>query len=314
MAMTELDENAARFDGAALLLPGALRDAARTLDKRSRAIAEELRARIGRPLSAVLPEGERDLGGAVVSRRELDGILDLATGASAYSARDSIRGGYITARGGYRIGLCGTAIPRDGEIHGFRALSSVAIRIPREARGAAREVVGRLLDGDTICSTLILSPPGGGKTTLLRDLVRTVSDGDATLGLAPARVSLADERGEIAALFDGAPQLDVGRGTDVLDACPKAAAIMLLLRAMNPRVIALDEITAPEDVAAMLSAANCGVRLLATAHADGAEDLLKRPLYRQLMESGIFEKIVTIMRKNGVRIYSVQDATARGAP
>ncbi|MDR3277868.1 MAG: stage III sporulation protein AB [Oscillospiraceae bacterium] len=308
--MTELDENAARFDGAALLLPNILRDAARTLDKRGRARAEELRARIGHPVSVVLPEGERGLGGADVSRRELDGILDLATGASAYSARDSIRGGYITARGGYRIGLCGTAIPRGGEIHGFRSLSSVAIRIPREAKGAARGVAGQLISGGAVCSALILSPPGGGKTTLLRDLVRTISDGDASLGLAPARVSLADERGEIAALFDGAPQLDVGRGTDILDACPKAAAVMLLLRAMNPQFIALDEITAPEDVAAMISAANCGVRLLATAHADGAEDLLKRPLYRRLMASGIFEKTVTITRQNGARAYSVRACAA----
>jgi stage III sporulation protein AA len=142
----------------------------------------------------------------------------------------------------------------------------------------------------------------------LRDLIRAVSDGDAAYGLRPERVSLADERSEIAAVYDGVPQLDVGAHTDVLDACPKAQAVIMLLRAMNPNVVALDEVTAERDVAAIISAANCGARIFATAHAAGEGDLRRRPVYRLLRECGVFEKTVTITRECGVRRYRVSDA------
>ena len=136
---------------------------------------------------------------------------------------------------------------------------------------------------------------------MLRDLVRCISDGDGT---PPLRVGLADERGEVAALYGGVPQLRVGRRTDVIEGCPKAQGAMLLLRAMNPQVLAMDEITAPEDVAALLTAAGCGAVLLATAHGEG-DELTRRPLYRRMLEERIFQRVVSIQRTEQGRSYTV---------
>jgi stage III sporulation protein AA len=293
-----------KYFGAARLLPRVLREAALALPQQAQREAEELRLRVGHPVSALLPEGERELGGPEVTPGDIDSAVEIATGASAHSARESVRAGYINAAGGYRLGLCGEAVSGGGEVLGFRALSSLSIRVPREVYGVARETAAEL--GGRIGSTLIISPPGAGKTTFLRDLVRLVSDGAPELGIAPSLVGLADERGEIAAVSGGAPRMNVGRRTDVMSACPKAAAVMMLLRAMNPGTIALDEITAPEDIKAVNSAANCGVRLFATVHAGSVAELMKKPLYSALLDGGIFVTAVIITRDGGRRVYKTE--------
>ena len=176
------------------------------------------------------------------------------------------------------------------------------IRISREQRGIAREIAPKLFRDGRFRSTLLLSPPGGGKTTLLRDLVRQLSCGD---GIPPQRITLVDERGEVAVMYRGQPQMDVGPRTDVLDGCPKALAIPMALRAMNPQIIAVDEITVREDLYAMAAAANCGVALLATIHAADVEELKRKPLFSQLLKLRVFEKAVIITRHGGERCYQV---------
>ncbi len=222
-----------RFDRAALLLPHNLRERARELKREERASCEEFRLRLGYPASVVMPEGERSMGGDPVTKRELGFVLEAATGASVHSASSRLAEGFITAKGGFRVGLCGAVGLSGGEPGGFTSVSSAAIRISREHKGACVPIIDSVYSGGEVRSTLIISPPGGGKTTLLRDLVRYISD-----AAGGPRVGLCDERSEIAAFFEGEPTMDVGRRTDVLDGCPKARAVSMLLRSMNPGVIA----------------------------------------------------------------------------
>ena len=290
------------FEQAAAVLPPELRQQALALPAQERERAEELRLRCGWPMAAVFPEGEISLGGRKIVTQDLELLLEIASRASVHAVLAQLREGYLTIEGGHRLGLCGTAVLENGQMRNLRSLSSVSIRIARQHPGAALPLLSGLMEGGRLCSTLIAAPPGMGKTTLLRDLVRCISDGDGT---PPLRVGLADERGEVAALYGGVPQLRVGRRTDVIEGCPKAQGAMLLLRAMNPQVLAMDEITAPEDVAALLTAAGCGAVLLATAHGEG-DELTRRPLYRTMLEERIFQRVVSIQRTEQGRSYTVE--------
>lgn len=292
------------FVQAVRALPLRLRQEALTLSEEDRARAEELRLRAGWPMTALIGGAERPLGGEPVEGAELERLVEIASGASLHAVLDQVRRGYLTFEGGHRVGLCGTAVLREGEIHALRTISSADLRIARQVQGAAGPVLDRLCPGGRLADTLILAPPGLGKTTLLRDLIRSVSEGE---GCVPLRVSLADERGEVAAMYNGRPQLEVGRRTDVAEGCPKAQGLMLLLRAMNPQVLAVDEITAPEDVRALMTAAGCGVTLLATAHGEDRTDLERRPLYRPLLEEGLFRFLVGIRREGERRVYTVEE-------
>ena len=269
------------FDCALALLPESVRIAAEQAAL-PRERTEEFRLRASRPPTALLGDKEIPLRTLPVTAEELQCVLDAATQYSFHAAADELRRGFLSASGGVRVGVCGTAVT-DGAVRTLREVSSVSIRVPRQVRTAGESVMGRLKDS----SVLILSPPGAGKTTFLREMVRVASD-------AGERVGLADERGEIAAVWRGAPQFDVGAHTDVLSGAPKAGAALMLLRAMNPQVIALDEISAPEDVSAVLRVAGCGVRVFATVHAASAEALRVRRAYREVLNAGVFDKAVLI--------------------
>lgn len=238
--------------------------------------AEDIRLRVGQPPSVFAAGQETPLAAAPVTWQELEQVLMAATDHSYYAAAEQLADGFVTLPGGHRIGVCGTLAVRGGSAVSVRSISSVCIRLARDVPCRVPELTR---------STLLLGAPGSGKTTLLRACIRALSR-------RGQRVCVADERGEIAACVAGQPQMDVGPCTDVLTGGKKAQSMMMLLRSMRPDWIAVDEITAPEDLSAIRQCSYCGVRLLATAHADSPEELARRPLYRELTALGVFDTYV----------------------
>ena len=253
--------------------------------------ASELRLRAGQAPALLVEGRERRLAG-LVRPEELSEILRRAAGNSLYACADALRQGFLTLPGGHRVGVCGEAVQKGGAMTGFSSVSSLCIRLARDVRLDESRIVPHLSG-----SSLILGPPGSGKTTLLRACVRALSR-------AGQRVCVCDERGEIAAMTGGAAQFDLGPQTDVLSGAEKAGGMMMLLRAMDPQWIAADEITAQQDLLAMEKICYCGVKLLATAHAESPEELHARPLYRALLALEIF-KTAFVLRPD--RSFSVQE-------
>lgn len=268
-----------------------------------RSSAEEVRLRRNQRPTVLYRGNELPLSNQVIQETDLREVLERASHASAHTVLEQVRHGFVTVKGGHRIGLGGTVHYQDGVVTTLRYLSSLSIRIARAFEGQADKVLPELLEHGKFQNTLIIGAPGAGKTTLLRALIQKLSDGD---GISPNRVGIVDERGEIAALWRGEPQFSIGRQTDVIDGCPKAEGMMILIRGMSPQVLAVDEITKASDVSAMIDAVGCGVSLLATAHGETIADLSRRPVYRMLMSESVFRKVVFLTSMGGERRTKVE--------
>ena len=277
------------FDRAAALLPGALRCEALFQPEELRKRAEEIRLRCGRGASIYLPDQTIKLR-SPVDDEAIGETLERATRCSFYAAEETLRAGYFTAEGGLRLGFGGRLILHEGRPVGYQSISSVNIRIPHAVNCVTDELFSALCGK----SVLIYSSPGGGKTTFLRDLVRRVSD-------SGFRVSLVDERGELAALCGGKSQFDVGENTDVIEGCPKLTASEMLLRTMSPQVLAVDELSSAE-MPFLSSGLASGVSLLATAHAGEFRELLRLGI-----APGRFDLGLRIENSGGKRSYHVEE-------
>lgn len=272
------------YEQAAALLPERFRAGAELKMR----CAEELRLRVGQSPRICSPEGESILDGTV-TEADIKKLLEKATDASLYAAADYIRNGAICYRG-LRIGIAGEGF-EDKRGLGFRRCTALNIRIPHRVCGICDEAAGELY-ASSFRNTLIISPPGGGKTTALRDMLRLLS-------YQSYRIGVIDERGEIAP--DG-----VGGfypGCDIISGLPKDKSAAMLIRGMNPEIIATDEITTPEDVAAIEGIHGCGVGLLSTAHAASETDLRRRGAYRHMLSEGVFSCVVVIEKTEKGRHY-----------
>ena len=281
-----------RADRLAEALGGALGEAVR----QNAATLTELRLRSGRPARLIRMSGP-EIRLETVEADRLRRILDRLMENSLYAWEDELRQGYFTAAGGLRVGVCGKLKPGREAVGSLSSIGSACIRFPREVKGCAEALAAKLA-ADRPEGALILSPPGLGKTTILRDLVRILSD-------AGWNVGLADERREIAACREGVPQMDVGARTEVMDACPKERSIPMLLRSCAPDVIAADEIGSAGDTEALRDAARAGAAVIATAHAADCGAALRRKNIAPLLREGVFDWIVTLGPEPG-RILSVQ--------
>ena len=229
----------------------------------------------------------------VVSKEDILNILLSISKNSIYSIQNDINNGFLTIKGGHRVGVTGEVVLEEDKIKNIKNISSMNIRIAREIKGAASKLINCVVNGNTINNTLIVSPPGCGKTTMLRDLIRQISN-------VGRNIALIDERGEIASMHDGKPMLDVGLRTDVMSFCPKHKGITLVTRSMGPDVIATDEIGSTEDIEAIKNATLTGVNLLFTMHGRNITDLKKNKEVMQIISQGYFDVIVFLSNRNGV--------------
>ncbi|MBM7581282.1 stage III sporulation protein AA [Caldicoprobacter guelmensis] len=232
------------------------------------------------------------------TRKDVQNILERISNYSIYAVEDELRNGYITLRGGYRVGLAGKAVLEGGKVKTLKYINCFNFRISREIVGVADKVMPYLVSGAEVYHTIVLSPPQMGKTTLIRDIARQLSNGFP--GFRGTKVGIVDERSEIAGCFQGVPQNDVGMQTDILDACPKAEGIMMLIRSMSPAVVITDEIGKAEDVEAIEEALNAGVKIITTAHSRDIGDARCRPILSKILDKKIFQRIVVLGNSLGV--------------
>ncbi|HIW49621.1 MAG TPA: stage III sporulation protein AA [Candidatus Blautia intestinavium] len=256
--------------------------------------------RAGRPLFLTYDGGECFLRGRgsrpyLVTREDLQETLEYVSGYSLYAYEDEIRQGYISVQGGHRVGVTGKVILDGDRIRGMKYISCINLRLAHQIPGCADKVMPYIRTKDWTAHTLIISPPRCGKTTLLRDIIRQLSNGKEDIpGLT---VGVVDERSELAGCYQGIPQNDLGMRTDILDSCPKAEGMQMLIRSMSPSVVAVDELGKEEDYKAVESVIHCGCKLIATAHGNSVEDVLQTPFFSKLKETEVFERYIVLGKK-----------------
>lgn len=259
---------------------------------------EEIRVRIGQPIEFTYGDCSKYFmdGTYCVTNNDILEMFNYISSYSLYAYQEELKQGFITIEGGHRIGIAGQATVVDGKIEGIFPVGFLNLRIAHEKKGVAKQILPLLWEENEIKNTLVMSASGAGKTTFLRDCIRTLSSGDEKH--PGMKVAVVDERSEIAACYHGEPQNDLGPRTDVLDGCSKAEGILMLIRSMSPQIIAVDELGLEQDFFAVEQAANCGSRVIGTIHAGSVDELVKKPFLEKWLEHKLFQRFVQIEKQS----------------
>ena len=261
---------------------------------------QEIRLRIGQPVTVLYQNEELILPTMYsekkrLGKQEMKETIEHISNYSLYAYEHELKQGFITIEGGHRVGMAGQVIMEGGKIKNMKYISSINIRVSHEVLDCANKIFPYITYNKQMYHTLIISPPRCGKTTLLRDVIRQISDGNRWI--KGCTVGVVDERSELGGCYLGVIQNNLGMRTDILDMCPKADGMIMLIRSMAPQVVAVDEIGAKEDVHAIEYAMHCGCKMLATAHGDSMEEICKKPIFEKLIREKRFERYVILSNR-----------------
>lgn len=269
----------------------------------------EVRIKIGKPILVYSKFGESIIN-YICTKEDVNSMVQKISNYSLYAYEEDIRQGFITIKGGHRIGIAGECVMEKGEVKTIRNISSVNIRICREIIGCSDKVMKYISSKHRVYNTIIISPPKCGKTTIIRDIARNISNGISSLGASGRKVVVIDERSEIGACHLGIPQSDLGMRTDVLDNCLKREGLIMAIRSLSPEVLICDEIGTKGDIEALMMAFNSGVNLITTIHGFTIEDLYKRKVFGDLLDNEILERAIILSNRNGIgtveNVYSLK--------
>lgn len=267
---------------------------------------EEIRIRVNCPIILKFNNTEEKIE-TVITNNDTREILQYVCENSIYAYQNEINNGYITIKGGHRVGVTGNCVIENNRVINISYIYSLNFRIAKQIIGSANEIIKYIVNTQNkeVYSTLIVSPPGVGKTTVLRDLIRQLSNGIEYINLKGKTIGIADERGEIASMYKGIPQNDVGIRTDVLDNIPKFIGMEMLIRSMAPEIIVADEIGNVEDIRAINYATSCGIKGIFTAHGGSVEDIKRSTYLSKLIESKSIQVIIFLDKNNKGKIKSV---------
>ncbi|MGN0143932.1 MAG: stage III sporulation protein AA [Clostridium sp.] len=272
----------------------------------------EIRLKIGKPILIYSKYGE-SIVNYLLTKDDMKSIIQKISNYSLYAYEEDIKQGFITIKGGHRIGIAGECIMNNGEVKTIRNISSINIRISSEVIGCSNKIIKYIYSENQkrIFNTIIISPPKCGKTTILRDIARNISNGITSIGLSGHKVVVVDERSEIGACHLGIPQNDLGIRTDILDNCLKREGMMMAIRSLSPEVLICDEIGTKGDIEALLMAYNSGVNIITSIHGFTIKDLYKRKVFQDLLDNGIIERAIVLSSRHGVgtieNIYEIRE-------
>ncbi|WP_302537639.1 stage III sporulation protein AA [Clostridium saudiense] len=269
---------------------------------------QEIRIKSGKPVILNLSYGEKVLDYRTTSE-DLKFMMAKVSNYSLYAFEEEIKQGYITLKGGHRVGLAGECVISNGEVRTIKNISSLNIRICREIIGSSNKIMNLITNNNRVYNTLIVSPPKCGKTTILRDIAKNISNGMYKINLSGKKVTIVDERSEIAACYNGVPQMNVGIRTDILDNCLKKSGMIMAIRSLSPEVLICDEIGTKGDLEALNMAFNSGVNVIVTVHGYDIADVYGRAVFKDLIDNCILERIILLSNRKGAgtieKVYKV---------